>query len=47
MAIKMRVLYASGKAKIAQMADMIKEEYDLALLEYTKRDRRFGSLNNE
>lgn len=23
------------------------EEYDKALLEYTKRDRRFGSLNNE
>ena len=27
--------------------DFNKEEYDLALLEYTKRDRRFGSLNNE
>ena len=27
--------------------DFNEEEYDLALLEYTKRDRRFGSLNNE
>lgn len=27
--------------------DFNEEEYDKALLEYTKRDRRFGSLNNE
>ena len=27
--------------------DFNEEEYDIALLEYTKRDRRFGSLNNE
>ena len=27
--------------------DFNQEEYDKALLEYTKRDRRFGSLNNE
>ena len=27
--------------------DFNEKEYDLALLEYTKRDRRFGSLNNE
>ena len=29
MAIKMRVLYASNKGKIAQMAQMIKAEFDL------------------
>ena len=27
--------------------DFNEKEYDKALLEYTKRDRRFGSLNNE
>jgi len=27
--------------------DFNEEEYDKAILEYTKRDRRFGSLNNE
>ena len=27
--------------------DFNEEEYDKALLEYTKRDRRFGSINNE
>ena len=27
--------------------DFNQEEYDKALLEYTKRDRRFGSVNNE
>lgn len=27
--------------------DFNEEEYDKALLEYTKRDRRFGSVNNE
>lgn len=27
--------------------DFNEEEYDKALIEYTKRDRRFGSLNNE
>lgn len=27
--------------------DFNEEEFDKALLEYTKRDRRFGSLNNE
>ena len=27
--------------------DFNEEEYDKALLEYTKRDRRFGSSNNE
>ena len=27
--------------------DFNEQEYDQALLEYTKRDRRFGSLNNE
>ena len=27
--------------------DFKEEEYDKALLEYTKRDRRFGSINNE
>ena len=27
--------------------DFDKEEFDKALLEYTKRDRRFGSINNE
>ena len=27
--------------------DFTEEEYDKALLEYTKRDRRFGSSNNE
>lgn len=27
--------------------DFNEEEYDIALLEYTKRDRQFGSLNNE
>lgn len=27
--------------------DFNKEEFDKALLEYTKRDRRFGSINNE
>ena len=27
--------------------DFDEEEYDKALLEYTKRDRRFGSINNE
>jgi len=27
--------------------DFNEEEYEKALLEYTKRDRRFGSLNNE
>ena len=27
--------------------DFSEQEYDKALLEYTKRDRRFGSLNNE
>lgn len=31
MAIKMRVLYASSKGKIAAMADMIKQEYNLAI----------------
>ncbi|MBE6554760.1 MAG: hypothetical protein E7663_00805 [Ruminococcaceae bacterium] len=31
MAIKMRVLYASKKGKIATMASMIKAEYDLAI----------------
>ncbi len=31
MAIKMRVLYASGKGKIAAMANIIKEEYGLAI----------------
>ena len=30
MAIKMRVLYASSKAKVANMANMIKEEYGLS-----------------
>jgi len=27
--------------------DFNEEEYDKAIIEYTKRDRRFGSLNNE
>ena len=27
--------------------DFLEEEYDKALEEYTKRDRRFGGLNNE
>ena len=27
--------------------DFNEEEYDKALLEYTKRDRRFGNINNE
>ena len=31
MAIKMRVLYASNKSKIAAMADIVKKEYDLAI----------------
>lgn len=46
MAIKMRVLYASGKAKIAQMADMIKEEYDLAINAVDKIPPAY-SCNNE
>jgi hypothetical protein len=31
MAIKMRVLYASAQKKVAEMANMIKEEYGLAI----------------
>ena len=46
MAIKMRVLYASGKSKIAAMADLIKQEYDLAINAVDKIPPAY-SCNNE
>ena len=46
MAIKMRVLYASNKGKIAAMADLIKQEYDLAINAVDKIPPAY-SCNNE
>lgn len=39
--------YAEFYFPQAYFPDFNEEEYDKALLEYTKRDRRFGSINNE
>lgn len=46
MAIKMRVLYASNKQKIADMANLIKAEYDLAINAVDKIPPAY-SCNNE
>ena len=46
MAIKMRVLYASNKSKIADMADIVKQEYDLAINAVDKIPPAY-SCNNE
>lgn len=46
MAIKMRVLYASNKSKIAAMADIVKKEYDLAINAVDKIPPAY-SCNNE
>ena len=46
MAIKMRVLYASNKGKIATMANMIKAEYDLSVNAVDKIPPAY-SCNNE
>jgi hypothetical protein len=46
MAIKMRVLYASNKSKIATMADIVKKEYDLAINAVDKIPPAY-SCNNE
>ncbi len=46
MAIKMRVLYASPKKKIATMASMVKAEYDLAINAVDKIPPAY-SCNNE
>ena len=46
MAIKMRVLYASSKTKIATMANMVKAEYDLAINAVDKIPPAY-SCNNE
>lgn len=39
--------YAEFYFPLVGFPDFNEEEYDKALLEYTKRDRRFGSINNE
>ena len=46
MAIKMRVLYASSKKKVADMANLIKAEYDLAINAVDKIPPAY-SCNNE